>query len=199
MKKLLLCLLAFSVVSSAHAQVMKKTSSSRSMKPAKKVIVYEEGKGVFAPSGWMGDVGCIKADPNCRVKPKTGKFCSKWTYDNSKGASQGWAGVYWLYPENNWGGKKGMDLSGHKRLSFWIRGETGKEVVSIKMGGVKGDFPDTVTKELNELKLGSQWKQYSIDLTGRDLSNISGGFCWTADGKLNPKGCTFYLDEVVYE
>lgn len=199
MKKLLLTLLALTIVSSAHAQIMKKAPSSGSMKPVKKVTVYEEGKGVFAPSGWMGDVSCIKADPNCTEKPKTGKFCSKWVYDNSKGASQGWAGVYWLYPENNWGGKKGMDLSGHKRLSFWIRGETGKEVVSIKIGGVKGDFPDTVTKELVALKLGSQWKQYSIDLTGRDLSNISGGFCWTADGKLNPKGCTFYLDEVVYE
>jgi hypothetical protein len=198
-KKLLLTLLAFTVVSSAHAQVLKRTIPSGGTRSVAKVAVYEEGKGVFSPSGWMGDVSCIKADPKCPDKPKTGKMCMKWIYDNSKGGQAGWAGVYWLYPENNWGGKKGMDLTGHKRISFWIRGEDGGEVVSIKIGGVKGEFKDSVMKELNALKLGSQWKQYSIDLTGRDLSNIAGGFCWTADGKLNPKGCTFYLDEVVYE
>jgi hypothetical protein len=199
MKKVLFVLLAIAISAPGYAQIMKKATASGGMKTAKKVAVYEEGKGVFAPSGWMGDVSCIVVDPKCTVMPKTGKFCMKWVYDNSKGGQSGWAGVYWLYPENNWGGKKGMDLTGRKRLSFWIRGETGKEVVSIKIGGVKGDFKDSVTKELSALKLSSQWKQYSIDLTGRDLSNVAGGFCWTADGKLNPKGCTFYLDEVVYE
>lgn len=196
MKRAFFMLLAVAIAAPGYAQIMKKAAPSGAVK---KVFVYEEGKGAFAPSGWMGDKGFVKVDPNCTVMPKTGKFCMKWSYENSKDATNGWAGVFWLFPENNWGAKKGMDLTGHKKLSFWIRGETGKEVVTIKMGGVKGEFKDTVTKELNSLKLSSQWKQYSVDLTGRDLSNVAGGFCWTADSKLNPKGCTFYLDEVVYE
>ncbi len=197
MKRLAALVISLLFVLPCYAQVMKKSAGS--LKPVKNVYVYEEGKGAFSPCGWMGDSGSIKVDPNCTTSPKSKKFCMKWTYDCSKGGSNGWAGVYWLFPENNWGAKKGMDLTGHKRLSFWMRGDTGKEVVSIKVGGVKGDYADTFTRELPNLRLSSVWRQYSIDLNGRDLSNIIGGFCWTADSKLNPGGCTFYLDEVVYE
>lgn len=199
MKKISICVLAlFMSASFAYAQVLKKPSSGP-LKPVKKVAVYVEGKGVFAPSGWMGDVGAISVDANCKTRPKTGKYCMRWTYDISKDAKNGWAGVYWQFPANNWGSKKGLDLTGHKRLSFWVRGETGKEVLNFQAGGIKGEHPDTFMKELKGVKLSTQWKQYVIDLSGRDLSNVSGGFCWTADSKQNTGSVVFYFGEIAYE
>lgn len=199
MKKVSLCILVLLVfASSAYGEILKKPASG-SLKPTKKVAVYVEGKGVFAPSGWMGDVGAIAVDPKCTTKPKSGKFCMKWTYDISKDSKSGWAGVYWQYPANNWGAKKGLDLTGHRRLTFWVRGETGNEILNITLGGIKGDRPDSFTKEIKGMKLSTQWKQYVVDLSGRDLSNVVGGFCWTADSKQNSGNVVFYFSDIVYE
>ncbi|MDD5073442.1 MAG: carbohydrate binding domain-containing protein [Candidatus Omnitrophica bacterium] len=199
MKKLVVFVLAFSFLGVlGHAQILKRPGSG-SVKTVQKVAVYDEGKGIFVPSGWMGDVGAIKVEPKCAEKPKKGKYCMKWTYDISKDAKNGWAGVYWQYPANNWGTKSGLDLTGHKKLTFWAKGETGKEVINIIAGGIKGQVPDSFVKELKGTKLSSGWKQYTIDLSGRDLSNVSGGFCWTADSKLNKGAVTFYFDDILYE
>lgn len=199
MKKLFICILALLVfASSAYGQALKKPSAV-TLKPIKKVAVYVDRKGVFAPSGWMGDVGAISVDASCTTKPKSGKYCIRWTYDISKDAKNGWAGVYWQYPVNNWGSKKGLDLTGHKRLTFWVRGETGKEVLNIVLGGIKGDHPDSFMKEIKGIKLSTQWRQYVVDLSGRDLSNVIGGFCWTADSRQNTGNVIFYFGDIVYE
>lgn len=198
MRRFIFTVALLTIFATAESQVMKR-SMPGSIKAVKKVVVYEEGKGVFAPSGWMGDTSAIAVDANCPLKPKNGKACIKWTYDVSKSSKNGWAGVYWQYPANNWGNTKGQDLTGHKKLSFWVRGDKGGEVIDMKIGGITGKFADTVSKELKGVKLSSEWKQYVIDLSGRDLSNVIGGFCWAADSKLNSKTITFYFDDIVYE
>ena len=40
---------------------------------------------------------------------------------------QGWAGIYWLSPANNWAKIKGAgyDLTKANRLTFWARGAKG--------------------------------------------------------------------------
>jgi hypothetical protein len=47
--------------------------------------------------------------------------------------------------------------------------------------------------------LTKDWQQYEIDLSGKDISYISGGFCWSTNLDVNPDGCTFYLDDIRYE
>ena len=47
--------------------------------------------------------------------------------------------------------------------------------------------------------LTQEWKQYEIDLSGKDLSYISGGFCWATNLDVNPDGVVFYLDDIKYE
>ena len=42
-------------------------------------------------------------------------------------------------------------------------------------------------------------KEYTIDLKDRDLSYISGGFCWATNLNNNPDGAVFYLDDIRYE
>jgi hypothetical protein len=46
--------------------------------------------------------------------------------------------------------------------------------------------------------LTTSWQLVTIDLTGQDLTHIIGGFVWVANTANNPKGATFYLDDIVY-
>jgi len=112
-----------------------------------------------------------------------------------------WAGVYWLYPGNQWGRKQaGFDLTGAKKLTFWARGEVGGEVIQeFKMGGVSGKFRDSDTAGIGPVVLTPEWQQYEVPLEGVNLSYISGGFCWSTNLDRNRNGCTFYLDDIAYE
>ena len=47
--------------------------------------------------------------------------------------------------------------------------------------------------------LTPEGKEYEIDLRGKDLSYISGGFAWATNLDVNPEGATFYLDDIKFE
>jgi hypothetical protein len=99
-------------------------------------------KNHYVGSGWMGDYGDIKFSESEKENPHSGKTCIKiiYTAEGKQGAN--WAGIYWQWPPNNWGEKKGgFDLTGAKKLTFWARGAKGKEqIVEFKMGGLTGTF-----------------------------------------------------------
>lgn len=159
-----------------------------------------DGGNNYIPSGWMGDYGAIKVDPAWKNEPHSGKSCIKWTYTGEIPQGAGWAGVYWQNPANNWGRVDGgFNLSGAKKLTFWARGEKGGEIVEFKMGGINGEFADSDSNSTGRVELTKEWKQYSIDLAGLDLSYISGGFVWVASKIDNPDGFVFYLDDIRYE
>jgi hypothetical protein len=42
-------------------------------------------------------------------------------------------------------------------------------------------------------------KKYTIDLKGKDLSNIIGSLCFAVSKNDNPKGFTVYLDDIIYK
>ena len=75
----------------------------------------------------------------------------------------------------------------------------GERIEEFKLGGISGDFPDTDIAGIGPVILTPEWKEYTIDLGGKDLSYINGGFCWSTNLDVNPQGCTFYLDDIVYE
>jgi len=172
----------------------------------KEFIVYRDKSGPnhFVPSGYMPDGQCIKQMDNWQENCQQGKTCIKVAYDiacSTKG--NGWAGVYWLNPADNWGDRKGgFNLTGAKKLVFWARGDKGGETIAeFKIGGVgiSRDFPDSDTVGIGPVILSKTWKEYSIDLRGRDLSYVSGGFAWVANVENNPESCTFYIDNIYYE
>jgi len=170
----------------------------------KKLNVYSDKMAKdnhYTPSGWMGDYGDIKVDPNCKEKPHSGATCIKVSYSAEQKQGAGWAGVYWQNPANNWGNQPGgLDLKGAKKLVFWARGEKGDEkIAEFKIGGITGEYADSDTANISDVKLTPEWKEYTIDLTGKDLSCISGGFCWVANAASNPNGFTIYLDDIYYE
>jgi hypothetical protein len=155
----------------------------------------------YYPSGWMGDHGDIRMNPAHAGSPHAGRYCIKIDYLGKGSQSAGWAGVYWLFPNSNWGNYRGgYDLTGAKKLTFWARGERGGEVIlEAKVGGISGKYVDSASAGIGPLTLTTEWRQYQIDLSAMDLSYISGGFCWIAERDSNTGGCTFYLDDITYE
>lgn len=174
----------------------------------KEFMVYSD-KGArdnhFVPSGWMGDASDVKMNEQYTDNPHSGSNCIQFVYVAKKNQGTGWAGVYWQNPPQNWGSKKGgYDLTGMTKVTFWARGAKGGEIIDkFKVGGVgvESDAPykDSASAEIGPIELTDTWKQYTINLAGKDLSYISGGFCWVTNANLNPDGCTFYIDDIKFE
>ncbi len=155
----------------------------------------------YIASGWMGDHGDLKLNDQSMQEPQSGKTCIEVVYIAKKSQNQGWAGIYWQNPANNWGNKKGgFDLTGMTKITFWAKGAKGGEIISkFMVGGIKGTYPDSAEVEEGPIELTDTWKQYSINLAGKDLSYISAGFAFVVNADMNMDGATFYLDEIKYE
>lgn len=149
----------------------------------------------FTPAGYMGNAGAITMDNAFMDSSRTGKTCLKVTYK----AADNWGGVAWQSPANDWGDHPGgWDLTGAKALTFRARGASGGEVVTFQFGllGKDKTYPDTATGKLDKVTLTKEWKSYTLDLKGMDLSRIKTGFCWTLAATGYP--VTFYLDDIRY-
>jgi hypothetical protein len=199
MKRSLVILLALAVVLPVYVMAQEETA-----KNPKEFVVYRDKNSRdnhYIPSGWMGDYGDIKINDQYTQNPQSGSTCIQFIYSAKKSQGQGWAGVYWQNPANNWGNKKGgFDLTGMNKLTFWVRGEKGGEKIEkFVVGGIKGTYADTAEVSIGPIELTNSWKQYTINLSGKDLTYISGGFCWVTTADLNPEGATFYLDEIKFE
>jgi exo-beta-1,3-glucanase (GH17 family) len=183
-------------------------------RPARKVtpvevkaplIVYKDAgspENSFQPSGFMGDTDCIKLDEACKDNPRSGDTCTKITYKPSGFFSEGWSGIYWQFPLNNWGDYPGYRASGINKLSFWVRGGEGGERAEFKSGGIssgkvyKDSFGPVST---GAIKLTSEWQKITISLEKKDTTSLIGGFCWVTNRIENSKGCTVYLDDIQFE
>ena len=171
--------------------------------PAKAVTlpftVFEEQGSTnnhYVASGWMGNTKGLKLDEGCAAQPHGGKTCLRLEYTEPAE----WGGIVWLDPANDWGDQPGgWNLTGAKQLKFWARGEKGGETVDFKFGVLGADkkFPDSATGALNEVKLTKEWKEYTIDLTAKDLAHIKTGFVWTVAGQGVP--VVFFLDDIRFE
>ena len=125
-------------------------------------------------------------------------------------------------PKDNWGDvpDAGVDLTGATELTFWARGAQGGEQVEFFAFGV-GRYPSnckplpnatdpdseckvtTTTCEMQSLgcfdTVTQAWQQFSIDLTGLDLSYVLGGFGWVTNAPKNSnQSIAFYLDDIQY-
>jgi len=178
-----------------------KEDAATSFKP---FPVYTDGRSPdnhYIPSGYMGDSSDIGIDTSSFDNPYSGTTCIKIVYSNAASQGARWGGVYWQNPANNWGDREGgFDLTGATRLTFWARGEKGGErIEEFKIGGITGLYSDSDIAGIGPVLLTDEWKEYEIDLRGKDLTYISGGFCWATNVDVNPYGATFYLDDIRYE
>ena len=167
------------------------------------LIWQPEEELYFAPA-IMGYLQDLHIDQCSRMLPHSGRMATRIAYTPTD--SSGWAGIYWLYPDQNWGELPGMDLKSANALVFWARGEQGGEVVEFFTGGIcsSGDSPvcpDTIQPDLStgNIVLSSEWTRYLIDLRDKDLSGVVGGLGFAVAGKFSPEGEAFYIDDVSYE
>jgi hypothetical protein len=198
MKKLSVMLLTLGLLVPAMAVAEEKAASP------KEFVIYLDKNAKdnhYIPSGWMGDTGDIKMIDQSAENPHGGTTSIQFVYSAKKSQNQGWAGVYWQNPANNWGNKKGgFDLTGMTKLTFWARGAKGGEVLQkVMVGGIKGTYSDTTSVEMGPIELTTAWKQYTVNLAGKDLSYINGGFSWSTTADLNPEGATFFIDDIKFE
>jgi len=174
-------------------------------KKFEKFYVYKDKPtpGHFAASGFMPDGKCVAINDVWTDNCGGSRSCIQMKFDRDCTAtSTGWAGIYWLEPANNWGDiKGGFNLTGATKLVFSARGEKGGEVVTFKMGGVGmgHQYPDSDSATSDPIVLTKDWKEYSIDLTGKDLSHVIGGFAWVGTAKENQNNITFYVTNIYYK
>ncbi len=185
------------------------------------LYVYNDGcdplNGFFS-SGWMGELAHYIGDDSTSANPTeiidelstdnphSGETCIRISYSPSPAQ---WGGIYWQFPVNNWGKYPGYDFSNSLarydsvKLSFWAKGKEGGEKVEFKTGGINDptlDYLDSYGPiSTGVITLTNEWKGCSLNLTGKDLSMVIGGFCWVTNYNQNPNGSTIYLDEIVVE
>jgi hypothetical protein len=157
----------------------------------------------FAPSGWMGDgkdgTRYVSFNPAFRGRPRPGDSDGLTTRISYTPGPQRWAGIYWQYPDSNWGDRPGRKVIGAKRISFWAAGETGREVVEFKAGGIRGKYSDSFEVSIGKVSLNQQWRHYTINLAGVNMSTVIGAFCivFAADPLLPTS--IVHLDAIRYE
>ncbi len=182
------------VQSEKDAQAAAKVPAGKGVKLP--FALMEEGvAAAYIPSGWMGETGAIAMNPGDTDNPHSGKTSLKVSFN----ANAGWGGVVWQSPANDWGDQAGgFDLTGATKLTFWARGDKGGEKVKFGFGVIGRDktYFDTAKGE-TEVTLTPEWKQYTIDLSNKDLKRIKSGFFWSLAGQGAP--LSFHLDDIRYE
>lgn len=156
----------------------------------------DDGMFPYYPYGWMGNIDAIDLNECWEEDPHSGRTCMRFAYD----AVGRWAGVAWQDPANNWGDMPGgYNLTGAKKLTFWVRGETGFERAEFKVGllGVGKKYSDTAKRTLGKVQLYKEWHQYSISVEGMNMSRMVVAFLWVVEG--GPRPVVFYIDDVQYE
>ena len=150
--------------------------------------------------------------------PHSGATCIRCVF---KAMGFNWGGWYFMNgvlgandiaPRESWGDKPnaGVDLRGATKLTFWARGEKGGERVEFFAFGIGRDpftgspikpYPDSSPKaSTGYITLSTEWKRYTIDLKGRNLSYGLGGFGWVTNALQNKnRNIVFYLDDIRYD
>jgi hypothetical protein len=172
----------------------------------------------FVYLGKMPDeTASVEMDLCCAQEPHSGSTCIRCAFSPARS----WGGFYFLngllkcgdvQPSENWGEvcQAGFDLREATRLTFWARGERGGEKIEFFCGGVgrnpftglpekpcPDSFPRT-PRWPTTFALSQRWQQFTVDLSGKDLRYVIGGFGWVASRDLNPSGAVFYLDDIQY-
>jgi hypothetical protein len=179
----------------------------------------------FAARGKMTSVGnksAVAMDECSTDRPFSGATCIKCTF---KAQGNNWGGFYFMNgvlrgsdvePCPNWGDEPdaGFNLTGATKVTFYAKGAHGGEKVEYYVGGIgwsvdpagnsiapEKPYPDSFPKvSTGYVTLTKKWKQYHIDLRGKNLSYVLSGFGWVTNAKRNnSRDITFYLDDVRWD
>ncbi len=176
----------------------------------------------FAERAVMCNAGDEKSVPSMiedwTENPATGINCIRCEFRAHRGNWGGWMFVNGALdgtntiPRLNWGDvpNAGWSLRGARRLSFQARGEKGGEKVRFfafgigRVGGLgkaNKPHPDSAPQVSTAwIELCRDWKTYTLDLQGLDLTNVLLGFAWVTKATVNGhSNIVFYLDDIHYD
>jgi hypothetical protein len=149
----------------------------------------------YSPSGWMGDRRSISSKQTTHNE----KPCYEFTYRPI--GQEGWGGIKWQFPPNNWGSQLGKNLTGYKKVVFWACSKNNAKV-NFMVGGTKDPnltYRDSFQKETGFIDLKTDWTKYTISLEEEDISNVISAFTWVSNRDNNSSDITFYIADVSYE
>ena len=149
----------------------------------------------YGPSGYMGDgetPGAIVDSMKCAAQRPTTWIGHCHHYSWTPGTKK-WAGVYWQFPDGNWGDLPGLPIpAGATKVSFEAWGDKGTEKIDF-MVGMKAVDGFTITNA--QVPLTTTPQRFELDLAGTSYGKVVGGFGWV--GKDEAAG--FYLDDIRWE
>ncbi len=159
----------------------------------------------YRPTGKMGDLAAIEIEAADTPNPATGSEGVRIRLRPGNG-TLGWAGVVFQYPDHNWGEKRGRDLTGATRITFWARADQ-TMVVELRVGATRsGAFHDSIAPIDRRVTLNEQWQQFAIALatappqgptTPRpDLSSILGILSVTVNFTANPRPAAIDISDL---
>jgi len=150
--------------------------------------------------GFMGDtVDCN----NDRSSPSAIGICHIISYiPPMMGGSWG-AGVYWLYPDQNWGTSPGLPVpQGATKVTFSAKAAKDGLKVEFFAGGIGMDpahpapYKDNFKAD-KIVTLTSAWTAYELTFpVGTSYSDVSGGFGWSMGTADAGAGVTFQIDDI---
>ncbi len=162
-------------------------------------IYSGSGTPAYYPGGLVGDIKDISIDGEFRAASHSGHSSLRIGYRPAPSGGQGWAGVYLLYPDHNWGQLPGRNLAGATHLTFWVCADHETRAEFFVGGIAQPDAPhvDSLAKtSTGMIAVGPTWQRHEIDLTGRDLSSVIGGFAVVTSRAQGLESRSLYVDDV---
>lgn len=169
----------------------------------KLIVVAEPEQAQFFPAV-IGDGRAITLDARASQNPHSGASNFAIRVEPQRAGSAGWAGVYFLFPEDNWGAAAGRDLGGATRLGFRARADR-RMSVQFLSGGLNRDRAGGPHRDSygpvggHETIIDGEWRRHEIDLTGQDLASVIGAFAVVARWAKDDAAYAIELDDVVIE
>lgn len=151
----------------------------------------------YAASGYMGDaeLGGLTDTPDCPARAGEARgACHRlvWTP-----AGAGWAGVYWQYPENNWGQSPGLAIQeGASGVHVWLW-STSEVQAELFVGGIAGVNADPFNVRATVL-VTPEPTEHVLSLEGNSYERVIGGFGVSVGG--DPVGpVTLFVDDIAWQ
>lgn len=173
----------------------------------KRTFVWQEEEipGRFVPNGWMPNGNGIAQDTHSSDNPHSGSHCIEIRCQLS---ATPWCGITFLQG-GTWSPAQKFNLFDELnakmgdtiKCRFWARSDD-KAIAQFRVGGVsQGAVQDSLLFPVSTpwIQLTPEWKMYEIDLTGKDVSCLVGGFAWVCDRQHNgAKDISFHLDDIYF-
>ena len=117
-----------------------------------------------------------------------------------------WAGVYWVYPANNWGSRAGRRIEGKRfnKVRFFAASATPDLLIGFYVGNISdSSLPhrDRVAGS-TIVRIDTEWTPIEINVSGEDFDELLGAFAWSLAYPEDWDGETpvvLYLDDLVWD